>query len=168
MIKKIHKKKLYYWLITNILCSASNNDHSSGESYILQTKIRLNVLRPWTLFLTTLTSCEMETSNSTVTGSDTFSTGRMNWLYLLNKRRNSLSSPLDDKQSAQTNAYRDKHTCRNRNLLQYAVHWVGHRNRLHSLYSGWRNINYREWGTYSITFGIGKVILYVYVYVYYM
>lgn len=40
----------------------------------------------------------METSNSTVTGSDTFSTGRMNWLYLLNNLRNNLSSPLEEKQ----------------------------------------------------------------------
>jgi hypothetical protein len=40
----------------------------------------------------------METSNSTVTGSETFSTGLMNWLYRLNKFLNSLSSPLDDKQ----------------------------------------------------------------------
>lgn len=40
----------------------------------------------------------METSNSTVTGSDTFSTGRMNWLYLRNNLRNNLSSALDEKQ----------------------------------------------------------------------
>lgn len=48
--------------------------------------------------LTTLTSCDMDTSNSTVTGSDTFSTGRINWLYLLNNLRKSLSSALDEKQ----------------------------------------------------------------------
>lgn len=39
----------------------------------------------------------METSNSTVTGSDTFSTGRMNWLYLRNSLRNNLSSAFDEK-----------------------------------------------------------------------
>lgn len=50
--------------------------------------------------LTTLTSCEMETSNSTVTGSDTFSTGLMNWLYLLNSFLKSRSSALDEEQSA--------------------------------------------------------------------
>lgn len=44
----------------------------------------------------------METSNSTVTGSETFSTGRMNWLYLLNNLRNNLSSPLDEKQPKET------------------------------------------------------------------
>lgn len=52
-------------------------------------------------WLTTLTSCEIETSNSTVTGSETFSTGLMNWLYLLNSFLNSRSSALDDKQSGQ-------------------------------------------------------------------
>lgn len=55
-----------------------------------------------TLPLTTLTSWDMETSNSTMTGSDTFTTGRMNWLYLLNNRRNNLSSPLDEKQPNET------------------------------------------------------------------
>ena len=48
--------------------------------------------------LTTLTSWDMETSNSTVTGSDTFSTGRMNMLYLRNNLRNNRSSPLNEKQ----------------------------------------------------------------------
>lgn len=43
----------------------------------------------------------METSNSTVTGSETFSTGLMNWLYLLNSFLNSRSSALDEKQSVQ-------------------------------------------------------------------
>ncbi|TNN77177.1 hypothetical protein EYF80_012646 [Liparis tanakae] len=43
--------------------------------------------------------CEMETSNLTVTGSETFSTGRMNWLYLLNSFLKSRSSALDEKQS---------------------------------------------------------------------
>lgn len=51
-------------------------------------------------WLTTLTSCEMETSNSTVTGSDTFSTGLMNWLYLLNSFLKSRSSALDEEQPA--------------------------------------------------------------------
>lgn len=50
------------------------------------------------LALTTLTSCDMETSNSTVTGSDTFSTGLMNWLYLLNNLRNKRSSDFDEVQ----------------------------------------------------------------------
>lgn len=44
----------------------------------------------------------METSNSTVTGSDTFSTGRMNWLYLLNNLRNNLSSPFDEQHPNET------------------------------------------------------------------
>lgn len=49
----------------------------------------------------------METSNSTVTGSDTFSTGRMNWLYLLNNLRNSLSSALDEKLPGETETFLD-------------------------------------------------------------
>lgn len=40
----------------------------------------------------------METSNSTVTGSETFSTGLINWLYLLKSFLNSRSSALDEKQ----------------------------------------------------------------------
>lgn len=54
------------------------------------------------VWLTTLTSCEMETSNSTVTGSETFSTGLMNWLYLLNSFLNRRSSAFDEKQSEET------------------------------------------------------------------
>lgn len=40
----------------------------------------------------------METSNSTVTGSETFSTGRMNWLYRRNSFLNRRSSALDERQ----------------------------------------------------------------------
>lgn len=56
--------------------------------------------------LTTLTNCEMETSNSTVTGSETFSTGLMNWLYLLNSFLKSRSSALDEQQSGGTETAR--------------------------------------------------------------
>lgn len=64
--------------------------------------------------LTTLTSWDMETSNSTVTGSDTFSTGRMNWLYLLNSLRNNLSSAFDEKLPDET----EKKKCKTLKILR--------------------------------------------------
>lgn len=66
--------------------------------------------------LTTLTSWDMDTSNSTVTGSDTFSTGRMNWLYLLNNLRNNLSSALDEKLPG------ERETCLDHIQMNYLVY----------------------------------------------
>lgn len=75
----LHPEKITQWLIAGLKVKEWANQ--------------------WCPFaLTTLTSWDMETSNSTVTGSDTFSTGLMNWLYLLNNLRNKRSSDFDEAQ----------------------------------------------------------------------